>query len=88
MLNLFAGDREFTDDDSARLRRVERKLDLILRKLAIEYVEDDGFPEASRSLAAAGDKFGAIKEYRKATGAGLAEAKGAVESFMDRHPNR
>ncbi|QEH31930.1 hypothetical protein OJF2_03970 [Aquisphaera giovannonii] len=86
MLDLFTGGREFTADDAARLRRVERKLDLIMEKLAIDYDEGD-FPEPARSLAASGEKIAAIKAYRAATGAGLAEAKRAVEEFMGRRPN-
>ncbi len=62
---------------SARLARLERKIDAIIAHLGIE-LPDDGM-EDIRALAASGQKIAAIKEYRNRTGAGLAEAKNAVE---------
>ena len=38
-------------------------------------------PSAVVALARAGNMIAAIKEYRSATGAGLAEAKKAVEAM-------
>ena len=38
---------------------------------------------SAASLAQSGDKIGAIKEYRLATGVGLKEAKDAVDYFVD-----
>ena len=71
----------FTSSSNAalevRLARVERKLDLLLQNLGIE-VPADGMDHI-RELAAGGRKIDAIKLYRQATGAGLAEAKAAVE---------
>jgi ribosomal protein L7/L12 len=47
-------------------------------------MDDDGNLEAElRHLLAAGRPIEAIKRYRQATGAGLAEAKDAVESLID-----
>lgn len=66
------------DSNDADLRRIERKLDLILKHLGI-----DPLPPVSaevRSLAVAGRKIEAIKVHREQTGAGLAEAKEAVEA--------
>jgi ribosomal protein L7/L12 len=39
-------------------------------------------PTAVVSLARAGNMIAAIKEYRSITGAGLAEAKKAVEAIL------
>jgi ribosomal protein L7/L12 len=64
----------------ARLTRVERKLDRLLAKLGV-----DPHPPLSdrvKELAGEGRKIEAIKLYRDETGAGLAEAKAAVESFQ------
>ncbi len=44
--------------------------------------DDKSFEDELRALMAAGRKIEAIKQYRAATGAGLAEAKDAVESLM------
>ncbi len=73
---------EFTPADATRLRRVERKLDLILAHLNIPFAEESGVPEEVRHLADRGEKIPAIKAYRDATGAGLAEAKHAVEEYL------
>ena len=39
-------------------------------------------PDEVRHLADRGEKIPAIKAYREATGAGLAEAKRAVEEYL------
>jgi ribosomal protein L7/L12 len=61
----------------ARLARVERKLDLLLKQLGIEQSEDG--MQGVRDLVAAGKKIEAVKAYREKTGAGLREALEAVE---------
>lgn len=71
-------------DEAARLRRIERKLDLVLKHLGVEDPGDVGPDAEVRRLADAGDKIAAIKAYRERTGAGLAEAKRAVEEYMSR----
>lgn len=60
-----------------RVARVERKLDLIIDHLGLR--DDD--PRMGKVVALLRDdkKIQAIKEYREITGAGLAEAKEAVE---------
>ena len=70
-----------SDADASRLARIERKLDLIINHLAIEPPADDGLNEV-RALVRQGPqhKIAAISLYRKLTGAGLAEAKRAVEN--------
>jgi hypothetical protein len=65
------------DGDAARLARIERKLDALLAQLNVAVPGDD--MDDIRDLVAAGKKIAAIKEYRARTGAGLAEAKKAIE---------
>jgi hypothetical protein len=60
-----------------RLDRLERKLDLILGHLGLEY--KDELLDRVGDLVAQGRKIEAIKVYRQATGVGLKEAKDAVE---------
>jgi Ribosomal protein L7/L12 C-terminal domain len=76
----------FRPTDSARLARLERKIDAILRHLNIEYV-DPASPErlSEEVQALANDpakKIQAIKVHRQQTGLGLKEAKDAVEAFI------
>lgn len=75
---------------SARLERVERKLDALLEQLGIapedvvpDPVSDPRFGEV-RELVAAGRKIEAIKVYRELTGAGLFDAKVAVDEMERR----
>jgi hypothetical protein len=77
----------FRPRDEARLRRLERKLDLILRHLNIAEPEPAaaaGLSEEVKRLADAGDKIGAIKLYREQTGLGLKDAKDAVDAYLNR----
>ena len=60
-----------------RLDRTERKLDAIMTHLGITEAEPD-LPEVHAFLRD-GKKIQAIKAYRERTGAGLKEAKDAVE---------
>ena len=77
----------FTGADRAQLSRIEKKLDLILQHLGLEFVDDS--PPGSLSPAVqelARDprrKIAAIKLHREQTGVGLKEAKDAVEDFID-----
>ncbi len=83
MFDLLGRSPEFTPEDAARLRRVERKLDLILESLGLADSEEEaGFPERARAFADRGEKIAAIREYRQATGAGLSESKKAVEAYL------
>jgi hypothetical protein len=79
MFGLFDGP---SHSSAGQLRRLERKLDLILAHLGIEYKEDDQLPPEARELADRGEKIAAIKAFRERTGADLAEAKRAVESYL------
>ena len=86
MFSLFSSS-EFSPDDARRLRRIEEKLDLLLRHLGIEY-EDRAtgkLSDAVRTHIEAGRKIEAIKALREETGLGLREAKDAVEAYMRDH---
>lgn len=83
MFEIFGGRSGLSADEATRLRRVEQKLDLILQHLGIaNEARASGLPEEARISADAGDKISAIKAYRDATGAGLVEAKHAVENYI------
>jgi hypothetical protein len=84
MLDLLGLSQEFTPQDAHRLRRIEQKLDLILAHLGIPFSETSPLAPEVRELADRGDKIGAIKLHRQATGAGLVAAKQEVEEYMDR----
>ena len=60
-------------------RRLERKVDLILKHLGID--PNPGVDEKVLELMRAGQKIEAIKLYREQTGVGLKEAKDYVESL-------
>lgn len=67
-----------------RLDRLERRLNLLLRHFNIDPAA--GSPLSDRVRALADDparKIEAIKAYREETGAGLAEAKAAVEAYIN-----
>ncbi len=75
------GDRR--REDGRQLRRrlalIERRLQHVVDHLGVAEPDAD-MPDVVRRLEE-GDKIQAIKAYRDATGAGLAEAKDAVESM-------
>ena len=64
-----------------KLDRLERKLDLVMRQLGVEQptaaADDDVV-----ALVRAGHRIEAIKRYRELTGAGLKEAKDAVDQIV------
>ncbi|MEK2475568.1 hypothetical protein [Streptomyces noursei] len=64
-----------------RMARLEQKVDLLMAHLGVEEVEDPRMAEVD-ALLAKGKTVHAIKVYREVTGAGLAEAKEAVERRM------
>jgi ribosomal protein L7/L12 len=65
-------------------QRINQKLDLILQKFEVlpgnQSNEETPLVRQVRALVASGKMIDAIKLYREATGAGLAEAKAAVEA--------
>jgi len=65
-----------------RLARIERKVDLLLGHLDVP-VEDPEM-DAVAALARDGKAIEAMKEYRRVTGAGLKEAKEAVDRLQAR----
>lgn len=77
-MGLFGGCSCNGGAQSARIARIERKVDLIMQSLGI-VMEEDSLDEV-RDLMHTGRKIEAIKRYRELTGAGLAEAKQAVEA--------
>ncbi len=68
-----------------RIQRLERKVDILLREAGIEIEENEEtpFPDMDdvRDLLKRRRKIEAIKVYRQKTGAGLKEARDAVESM-------
>ncbi|MFJ6792393.1 hypothetical protein [Streptomyces angustmyceticus] len=75
-----AGDRRAKQTD-LRLRRLERKVDLLLAHAGIAEPEDPRMAEIDQLLAQ-GKKIQAIKVHRAVTGSGLVEAKEEVERRM------
>jgi hypothetical protein len=68
--------------DRARIKRLEDKLDLVLKHLGLDFVSATrtGWQEIASD---SNRKIEAIKAYREETGAGLADAKRAVEDYME-----
>jgi hypothetical protein len=67
----------------ARLDHIERQLEALFPDSYVSFVESNpaGMPAAVVELARGGNLIAAIKEYRRITGTGLAEAKKAVEDI-------
>ena len=67
----------------ARLDYIETQLQALFPNEYVPFANarGAGMPAAVVELARAGNLIGAIKEYRTLTGAGLAEAKKAVEAI-------
>ncbi|MEU8776243.1 ribosomal protein L7/L12 [Streptomyces sp. NPDC048606] len=68
-----------------RADRLERRLGLVLDHFGIEEPEPAGMDRV-RALAREGRAVSAIKVYREITGAGLVEAKQAVEAMEPTRP--
>lgn len=72
--------------DSVQLRRIDAKLDLVLKRLELEHqdsVKEDGLSEEVKALAAdPARKIAAIKLLREQTGMDLKDAKDAVEAYI------
>jgi ribosomal protein L7/L12 len=70
-------------DTKARVARIERKINALLRHHGVDPTQ--GLPLSERVKQLANDpsrKIEAIRVYREETGAGLAEAKEAVEAYI------
>ena len=66
----------------SRINELEDRLKFIYRRLNIEYADPNSDPVLSPQIQDAlrrGNKIEAIKIYREMTGAGLAEAKDAID---------
>ena len=78
----------FRRSDRARLGRLERKVDAVMKHLGVVYVDPagpEGLSEEVRRLADnPATKLEAIKLHREQTGLGLREAKDAVEAYTNR----
>jgi ribosomal protein L7/L12 len=77
-----------SDSDSARIQALElkvaelqRNLAWLMKQLDMHYSEATSVPAAIAEHLKRGNLIEAIKAYREYTGAGLAEAKQAVESI-------
>jgi hypothetical protein len=69
---------------TARIRGIERKLNALLRHHGVDPVLGLVLSDRVKQLASDPErKIEAIKAYREETGAGLAEAKEAVEAFIN-----
>ncbi|POX51245.1 ribosomal protein L7/L12 [Streptomyces sp. Ru72] len=73
----FAGVEARIKRTDRRMARVERKLDLVLDHLGLHQADPD--LERVAALLRDGRRIQAVKVYREITGAGLKEAKEAVE---------
>ena len=65
--------------DTGVLIRLEKKLDMVLNHLGLEF---ESLTDEVREAADSGNKILAIKLYREQTGVGLAEAKSDIEAYM------
>ena len=65
-----------------RATRIERKLAVLMRFMHVDLNQAVPLSDAVRELAKAGQKIQAIKLHRDETGAGLKEAKDAVEEYL------
>jgi ribosomal protein L7/L12 len=77
LLTGFAGVETRIKRTDRRIARIEQKLDLVLDHLGVRQVDPD--LDQVTALLRDGRKIQAIKAYREITGAGLKEAKEAVE---------
>jgi ribosomal protein L7/L12 len=78
-LLLLTLNRQVSDKTLTRVRSLERKVDQLCAKLGIESNFEAEFHARIAVLVAQGRKVEAIEDYRGETGAGLKEAKEAVE---------
>ncbi len=70
--------------DHERLARIESKLNTLLHHFEIEPVSGAALSDRVKELARdPSKKIAAIKAHRDETGAGLAEAKAAIEAFTN-----
>ena len=69
----------FVDQIFERLRALEAQMVRVSEAAGVSYdAPGAGVPQEVVDLVQAGDRMGAIKKYREATGVGMAEAQEAV----------
>lgn len=83
--NLFTSslDQETVQLMRTDLKRLEGKIDLLLKHAGLEYDPYAAISESVADALRAGRKIEAIKIYRAETGASLREAKDYVEAVAD-----
>ena len=82
LIALFFSMSSRTQPQTWRLARIERKLDRIMSHLGIADDADDADAhDPVRELLLQGRKIDAIKAYRERTGAGLKDARDAVDEM-------
>ena len=70
----------------AQVARIERKLNLLLRQHGIDPSAGASLSDRVKEIARdPAKKIQAIKIYREETGAGLADAKEAIEAYINGH---
>jgi ribosomal protein L7/L12 len=73
----------YTSRQTGELRRIERKLDALLKHQGVSQPPPASLSAEAQLIARdPSRKIEAIKLHREQTGVGLAEAKADVESFM------
>ena len=84
--SFFGGPNSPSPSDAARLTRIEKKVDMILAHLGLEYsaaVPAGSSSDQVKEYIRQGNKLAAIKAYREENNASLRDAKDAVEAIMD-----
>jgi hypothetical protein len=77
----------FKKGDRADLKRIERKLDLIIRNLGLtppDWEETSKLSEEVRVLCDKGEQIPAIKLHMEQTGTNLKEARAQIDAYRDR----
>lgn len=75
----------FKPSDRLRLRRLEAKVDLLLKNFNLEYQPSTPSGLSEEVMALADDpqtKLRAIQLYREQTGAGFTEARTTIEDYI------
>jgi ribosomal protein L7/L12 len=86
LLMIFARARAIEDvrTQTLLLRRIETKIDLLMKNAGVEFDPYKDLPAQVVDALNRGKKIEAIKFYRSATGVGLKEAKDVIEEVQRR----
>jgi hypothetical protein len=76
--------KSFTGAASSSEKILDKKLDAIIEHLGISFDPYKNIPSSILDELTLGNKTKAIKLYREFSGAGLIEAKEAIETIMSR----